>query len=109
MGVRTKLRALVWLLQIVGGPFWGRRIAGLKGPRYNRPWSARQFRCSATLSGSRPVQNRRIPMTRSFGRQMNARVAVMAMALVLVPCLNLRAQDRMPPIPAEKMTDAQKK
>jgi 4-carboxymuconolactone decarboxylase len=48
-------------------------------------------------------------MTRSLIRRMNGRLAVVSVALLLVPCVNVRAQDRMPPIPAEKMTDAQKK
>src|SRR5438477_878861 len=42
---------------------------------------------------------------------MNAcRTARLLMLLAaLMPCATLRAQERMPPIPADKMTDAQKK
>ena len=36
-------------------------------------------------------------------------VATVMLLIALVPCAAVQAQDRMPPIPADKMTDAQKK
>src|SRR5687767_4619858 len=40
---------------------------------------------------------------------LNARPAVAALLMVIGSAMGLDAQDRMPPIPAEKMTEAQKK
>jgi 4-carboxymuconolactone decarboxylase len=40
---------------------------------------------------------------------INARPALAALLLIIGSAMSLDAQDRMPPIPAEKMTDAQKK
>jgi 4-carboxymuconolactone decarboxylase len=36
-------------------------------------------------------------------------IATVMLLIALVPCAAVQAQDRMPPIPADKMTDAQKK
>jgi 4-carboxymuconolactone decarboxylase len=44
-----------------------------------------------------------------FVMRMDPRMTVWILAMILVPSVNLRAQDRMPPIPADKMTAAQKK
>lgn len=43
------------------------------------------------------------------GRQVRFTVAACAAGLSLVFCFSAAAQDRMPPIPAEKMTEAQRK
>ena len=43
------------------------------------------------------------------GRYRHARTMRLMVHLALVSCAPLRAQDRMPPIPADKMTEAQKK
>ena len=43
------------------------------------------------------------------GRHGNTRTTRLMIILALLVCAPLRAQDRMPPIPADKMTDAQKK
>ena len=42
-------------------------------------------------------------VTANFG------LLVLALLLFFVPCLNAEAQDRLPPIPPDKMTEAQKK
>jgi len=44
-----------------------------------------------------------------IGRHRNTRTIRLMVILALVSCAPLRAQDRMPPIPADKMTEAQKK
>lgn len=44
-----------------------------------------------------------------IGRHGNTRTMRLMVILALLSCAPLRAQDRMPPIPAEKMTEAQKK
>jgi 4-carboxymuconolactone decarboxylase len=43
------------------------------------------------------------------GRHGHTRTMGLMVILALLSCAPLRAQDRMPPIPADKMTDAQKK
>ena len=43
------------------------------------------------------------------GRYRHTRTMRLMVLLALVSCAPLRAQDRMPPIPADKMTEAQKK
>ena len=45
----------------------------------------------------------------SLVKRMNLRVTLWVLTMMLVPSVSLRAQDRMPPIPADKMTAAQKK
>jgi 4-carboxymuconolactone decarboxylase len=40
---------------------------------------------------------------------INARPALAALLLIITSAMSLNAQDRMPPIPAEKLTEAQKK
>jgi 4-carboxymuconolactone decarboxylase len=45
----------------------------------------------------------------SFVMRMSPRLTVWVLAMILVPSAGLRAQDRMPPIPADRMTAAQKK
>lgn len=44
-----------------------------------------------------------------LGRQMQKRTMRLMVVMALVSCAPVGAQDRMPPIPAEKMTEAQKK
>src|SRR6266849_4489203 len=44
-----------------------------------------------------------------IGRHRNTRTMRLMVILALLSCAPLRAQDRMPPIPADKMTEAQKK
>lgn len=44
-----------------------------------------------------------------LGRPRNTRTMRLMVILALLSCAPLRAQDRMPPIPADKMTEAQKK
>ena len=44
-----------------------------------------------------------------IGRHRNTRTMRLMVVLALLSCAPLRAQDRMPPIPADKMTEAQKK
>ena len=44
-----------------------------------------------------------------IGRHGNTRTMRLMVILALLSCAPLRAQDRMPPIPADKMTEAQKK
>ena len=36
-------------------------------------------------------------------------IATVMLLIALVPCAVVQAQERLPPIPADKMTDAQKK
>jgi 4-carboxymuconolactone decarboxylase len=48
-------------------------------------------------------------MSGSLAGPMRVRLATAILAAILVPSATLRAQDRMTPIPAEKMTEAQKK
>jgi 4-carboxymuconolactone decarboxylase len=44
-----------------------------------------------------------------IGRRRITRIVQLSALAILLSCLDLRAQDRMPPLPADTMTEAQKK
>ncbi len=48
-------------------------------------------------------------MNNDCRERMTRRLVAALLVLVFIPVLNMRAQDRLPPIPPEKMSEAQKK
>src|SRR5439155_19367466 len=61
------------------------------------------------LSRPAPVRSRRRSSEVVLPRSKSTRTIALIAALALASSAGLRAQERMPPIPADKMTDAQKK
>ena len=48
-------------------------------------------------------------MNNGYRESMSLKFIAALLVLIFMPVLNMRAQDRLPPIPPEKMSEAQKK